>query len=233
MRWCVRICLTKAGRSRRGLGRTRPERAGLEIFGYGCFKDPVCQPVKTCSPVSKLSNHPISTRSPSPPTPSIRRPSILPLSSRLRPRPPRLRPPLDSLRTQHLLLLPLQPALLPHHLPNLEILLPALPAEHTSPPCNSIPHHLPRSSQLPFPVTLLRSRQLPYVPHVPTILHRKRYIRSNVGVLRPSQIRIPILSETPRNETSCCVLAGEDGVAASRAVDARVGGDVVDCAVEG
>jgi hypothetical protein len=153
------------------------------------------------------------------PTTSILRPGILRTLTLLRPILLRLRTQLPPRQL-------LQPALLPLHLTHLKIiLLPALSTKHLLPPLNRTLNLLLRLPHFLLAIALLCSRH--------TFRARLGDIERYVRPFCAAEIGRAVFGEAAGDEAACCVFAGEDVVAASGAVDAAAGGDVVDGAVEG
>lgn len=136
----------------------------------------------------------------------------------------RLRTSLLRLRTQLPLRQLLQPTRLSLHSADLKVILPSLTTEHLRPPLNRLLDLLPRIAQLLLSVFLLCCSDI--------LLVKVRNVDRDVRPLCAAQVRRGVFRKAASDESARGVLACEDVVASSRAIDAAASSDIVDRAVE-
>lgn len=146
------------------------------------------------------------------------------------------RPPLLRLRTQRPPRHRLQPPLRPHHLPDPSIRLPFIPPKQLMPIFQPLAHLHPRESQilrmsiLQFPLGHLLAA-FRFLNILWCRVWFEFRVDRNEHLFYAAEIGDRVFGETTRQKGARGVAAGEDVVAATWAVGAGGGGDVVDCAV--
>lgn len=118
----------------------------------------------------------------------------------------------------------LQPTRLSLHSTDFKVILPSFAAEHLRPPLNRLLNLLPRIAQLLLSVFLLRCGDV--------LLIKVRNIDRDVRPLCAAQVGRRVFSKAASDEPARGILACEDVVASTWAIDAAASGNIVDRAVE-